>query len=191
MVDKPIAAGKSSFNMIDQEKFFSELDLSGAPVLLDAACGAGAYSLALAARMRKGGTIHAVDLWQEGIETLAREIAAKGIRNLHPAVADIGRNIPLDNASVDLCLMATVFHDLVEDHTDQGAIREIKRVLKKKDGLLYVIEFRKIEGPPGPPLRIRLSPLELEKAVMPHHFSPVRTIDVGEFTYLSIFRSEQ
>jgi ubiquinone/menaquinone biosynthesis C-methylase UbiE len=190
MAEKPIAAGKSSFNLIDQEKFFSEIDLSGARVLLDAACGAGAYSLALAAHMQRGGTIHAVDLWQEGIETLSREIEARGIRNLRPAVADIARNIPLNKASVDLCLMATVFHDLVEDHTDRGALREIKRVLKK-DGLLYVIEFRKIEGPPGPPLKIRLSPLELENALKPYHFSPVRTIDVGEFTYLSIFRSEQ
>ena len=188
MSDKPIAAGKSSFNLIDQEKFFSEIDLSDAEVILDAACGAGVYSLALALRPSESRTIYAVDLWKEGIEGLSREIEARGIRNVHPAVADIGRNIPMDNASVDLCLLATVFHDFVEDHTDQGALREIKRVLKM-DGLLFVVEFKKIEGPPGPPLSIRLSPLELEQALTRHRFLLLKTIDLGEFTYLSIFRS--
>ncbi len=94
----------------------------------------------------------------------------------------------MDTASVDLCLLATVFHDLVEDHTEQGALREIKRVLKT-DGLLFVVEFKKIEGPPGPPQSIRLSPLELEQALARHRFLHQKTIDLGAFTYLSIFRS--
>ncbi len=188
MSNKPIAAGKSSFNLIDQERLFSEIDQSGAQVLLDAASGAGAYALALAIRQGTRRTIYAVDLWKEGIDELSRKIEARGIRNVHPAVADIGRNIPMDNASVDLCLLATVFHDLVEGHTDQGALGEIKRVLKR-DGLLFVVEFKKIEGPPGPPQSIRLSPLELEQALARYRFLHQKTIDLGEFTYLSIFRS--
>ncbi len=156
---------------------------------MDAACGAGAYSLALAAERVEGRTIYAVDLWKEGIDSLTREIRARGITTVHPALADISRHIPLDDASVDLCLMATVFHDLVEDRTDRGALREIKRVLKK-DALFYVIEFKKVDGPPGPPRSIRFSPHELEQALTPHRFEPLRTTDLGEFIYLSIFRSK-
>lgn len=188
MSERPIAAGKSSFSLIDQERLFSEIGLSSARVLLDAACGAGDYALALAVRLGESRTLYAVDLWKEGIDELSRAVEARGIRNVHPAVADISRNIPMDNTSVDLCLLATAFHDLVEVHADQGALREIKRVLKK-DGLLFVVEFKKIEGPPGPPLSIRLSPRELEQALASHRFMLLKTIDLGEFTYLSIFRS--
>ena len=190
MPDKPIAAGKSSFSLIDQGRLFAELTLRPGTVLLDAACGAGAYSLAIADRMGPGGKIFAMDLWREGIEALSQEIAARGIRNIEPAAADISRTIPLDDASVDLCLLATVFHDLVEDGTEQGALREIRRVLKK-GGLLFVIEFKKIEAPPGPPLRIRFSPTELEQALLPHGLERVKTVDLGEFTYLSVFRTRR
>jgi ubiquinone/menaquinone biosynthesis C-methylase UbiE len=188
MTDSPIAAGKSSFNLIDHEVLFAEMALQPDMVFLDAACGAGAYSLALADRMGQTGKLYAVDLWSDGIATLSREIAYRGIRTIEPAVADISKHIPVDNASVDVCLLATAFHDLVEDHTDQGALREIKRVLKQ-EGLLLVIEFKKIEGPPGPPLRIRLSPDELEQALAPHRFVCIKTVDAGPFTYLSLFRN--
>ncbi len=188
MDNKPIAAGKSSFGLIDQGKFFAELSLGPDTIYLDAACGAGAYALAVAPRITGSGKIYGVDLWNEGIETLSREIASRGIRNIETFVADIGRKIPLDAASVDVCLLATVFHDLVEDHTDQGALREIKRVLKR-NGLLFVIEFKKIEPPPGPPLTIRISPAELEQAYLPHRFECVKTVDLGPFNYLSVFRN--
>ena len=46
MTEKPIAAGKSSFNLVDSKKLFSELRLKENTTLLDLACGSGAYSIA-------------------------------------------------------------------------------------------------------------------------------------------------
>jgi len=47
MHDKPIAAGKSSFGLIDFAKLTEVLEIEAGITFLDVACGVSAYSLAL------------------------------------------------------------------------------------------------------------------------------------------------
>lgn len=188
MAEEPIAAGKSSFELIEPVKLFSELQLRKGTVLLDVACGRGLYSLAASEHIGEQGKIYAVDLWKEGIDSLKSEAAARQITNIQASVADVNKHIPVADRSIDVCLMATVVHDLVEDHTEKGTLREVKRVLKP-GGMLAVIEFIKIDGPPGPPVQIRLSPHELERIVLPYDFTLIKTAEIGPFNYLSIFRN--
>jgi ubiquinone/menaquinone biosynthesis C-methylase UbiE len=82
--------------------------------------------------------------------------------------------------------MATVLHDLIEDKTDDGTLRGVKRVLKPQ-GQLVIIEFHKVKGPLGPPIRIRISPEEVEKRLHLYNFQIVKTMDIGPYHYLSIF----
>ena len=65
----PTGAGKSSFELIDTDAFFGELELRAGMTVLDLACGRGAYSLALSERVGPNGTVFAVDLWEDGIAT--------------------------------------------------------------------------------------------------------------------------
>ena len=189
MSQKPIAAGKSSFDLVDRQTLFKALEPSQARSVLNCCCGWGAYALPIARLLSPGATLHAVDLWAEGIERLKEEASREGLHNVTALVADVGKSIPLDDDSVDLCLVATALHDLIQDGTHQGAIREIKRDLRP-DGRLAVTEFKKKEGPPGPPLSIRLSPRELEEILGAHGLLPEDTqgLTLGEHTYLSIFR---
>ncbi|MCL4473044.1 MAG: class I SAM-dependent methyltransferase [Actinobacteria bacterium] len=187
MNDKPIAAGKSSFEVVDSAAVLAELELDQGPVMADIACGIGNYSLAAARKMAPGGKIHAFDLWREGIEELNRRIVAEGVTNLTAAVADASKHIPLADDSVDVCLIATALHDLIEDHTGEGAVREIARVLKP-GGRLVIVEFKKVEGSPGPPLHIRLSPGQLDEFVEPFGFEKQHTTDAGPHTYLTKYR---
>ena len=130
MSHKPIAAGKSSFDLIDFAAFMSVLDLSGEIVLLDVACGVGNYTIEIARQVREQGTVHALDLWEEGIAKLRLRAGSLGLENIETAIGDVSKTIPLDNDSVDICLMATVLHDLIEDDTHEGALAEVVRVLK-------------------------------------------------------------
>ena len=163
--DKPTGAGKSSFELIDSAKFFRELNLKKGITFLDVACGRGDYSLAAADIIGKEGQIYAVDLWEEGISILEKEAASKGIQNIRAFISQVGQNIPVENDCVDVCLLATVLHDLVGDNVDQGAMREIARAIKP-EGILAVVEFKKKEGPPGPPKPVRLSPEEVVKIIL-------------------------
>jgi ubiquinone/menaquinone biosynthesis C-methylase UbiE len=187
MTNHPIAAGKSSFDLIDPDRLFAALKLRKGTVLLDVGCGAGSYTLAAAERIGTGGAIYAVDLWQEGIDALTREIGLRRNSNIHPFVADVGKRIPVADGSVDLCLMATVLHDFIADGSAEGALREVKRTLKP-EGRLAVVEFEKVEGPPGPPRAIRLSPEELDAVLVPRGFHLLETTALGPYNYLSVYR---
>lgn len=186
---KPPGAGKSSFDLIEPEKLLAELQLPKNITFLDLGCGAGNYTLAVAEVLGKHGVVVALDLWQPGIEALEERATAAGRQNIRALLADISKIVPLGDSSVDVCLMATVLHDLVEFAMADGALQEAHRVLKP-GATLAVVEFDKIEGPPGPPLQIRLTPEEVENLVAPYGFKKSRTARVGPYNYLILFTKE-
>ncbi|MHB0867034.1 MAG: class I SAM-dependent methyltransferase [Thermoleophilia bacterium] len=186
MDKKPIAAGKSAFDIVDTDAVFAELELRPDTVLLDVASGVGNYALPAAKAIGDNGRVYAVDLWREGIDELNRSAEAHGLHNLVAIAADASIKIPLDDHSVDTCLIATALHDLAEVSKAEGALREVARLLKP-GGRLVIVEFNKTAGPPGPPLSVRLSPGELEALVTPFGFELKRTAAAGEYFYLSAF----
>lgn len=180
---KPPGAGKSSFDLIEPARLLSGLPLKPGITFLDLGCGAGNYTMAVAEVIGAQGVVVALDLWPPGIETLEERATAAGRRNIRAVLADISKTIPLGDHSVDVCLMATVLHDLAEFAMEKGALEEAARVLKP-GGVLAIVEFDKVEGPPGPPLRIRLTPQEVENLVVPYGFQKTRLVRVGPFNYL-------
>ncbi len=184
-MDKPIGAGRSSFELIDATLLLRTLNLREGMVFLDLACGEGYYAIAVAEVIGEKGRVYAVDLWEEGITHLRKEVSARGLKNIKAMVADVSKKIPLDDKEVDLCLMATVLHDLIQMKAHEGTLREVRRVLKP-EGILAIVEFKKIDGPPGPPLHIRLSPGEVERMLDAHGFKKKWTQpqQVGPYNYL-------
>ncbi len=63
---------------------------------------------------------HNGQIWAEGIEMLIAEVKKREVNTIHANVADISRRMPLETSTMDICLMTTVLHDLIEDNTDQG-----------------------------------------------------------------------
>jgi ubiquinone/menaquinone biosynthesis C-methylase UbiE len=186
MSHKPIAAGKSSFDLIDFATFLSTVDLSGEIVLVDVACGIGNYAIEIARQIRAAGRVHAFDLWEEGIAKLKLKAGSLGLENIEGTVCDVSKKIPLETDTVDICLMATVLHDLIADGTHHGTLEEIVRVLKPA-GRLAVVEFKKMPGPPGPPEKVRLSPEDLLQILQPLGFQYGDTVELGAVIYLSLF----
>lgn len=182
MKDKPVAAGKSSFDLIDTEKTFAIIDVKPDSSFLDLACGAGKYSIEIANRIGEKGTVYAVDLWQEGIEALKQEINIKSIMNIKAILADISNKLPLEESSIDSCLMATIIHDLSESD-QKSAIKEVVRLVKP-GGMLNIIEFKKIDKGPGPPIDIRMDEEQIEALVTPYGFEKVIGSEIGAFNYL-------
>ena len=186
--NKPTGAGKSSFDLIDVDAFYRELDLKAGITFLDVACGRGAYCLKASEIVGSAGTVYAVDLWPEGIEQLKVSAVEKNALNINAFVSDAGRHIPVDDQVVDVCLMATVLHDFVDDQISEEVLQEIVRVMKP-DGMLAIVEFKKIDGPPGPPVHIRLSPEAVGDMLAPYGFAKIKLTDVGPFNYLMLFHN--
>ena len=182
MSDKPVAAGKSSFDLINTEVMFAIIDLRPHSTFLDLACGVGNYSVEIASRIGDKGTVYAVDLWQEGIAALNQKISVNGIKNIKTRVADMTTRLPFEENSVDSCLLATVLHDLPAGG-QKSAIEEVARLLIP-GGMLNILEFKKIEKGPGPPLRIRMDEQDVDSLVTKYGFTKVAGGDAGEFNYL-------
>ena len=95
--------------------------------------------------------------------------------------------MPLETGVIDVCLMADVLHGFLANGEVEGVMREIARVIKKA-GTLAVVDFKNVDGPPGPPLSIRLSPEEVEKMVSPYGFENMTILDIGPHHYEVILR---
>jgi ubiquinone/menaquinone biosynthesis C-methylase UbiE len=184
--ESPPGAGRSSFELLDSGKVFRELNLKPGGIFLDMACGRGEYAIAASEAIRDEGTVYAVDLWQEGIAALREQASVKGIKSIRPVIADVSKRTPIEDQSVDVCLISTALHDFVLANTADEALREVARVLRQQ-GSLAILEFKKMDGPPGPPITSRLAPDEVENIVRPHGFERKRFIEVGPYNYLITF----
>lgn len=182
----PTSAGLSSFNLLDERRLFAALALRPGMTMLDLGCGLGNYAIAASPYVGGQGIIHALDLWEEGIETLAVRAEIGRLTNIRAGVANAGAPLPLAAQSIDLCLMATIIHILVQEGVIQKTLAEVRRVLKP-GGTLAVVEFHKVEGPPGPPRAWRLTPSELEILLAPFGLCGSACEDVGPTNYLSLF----
>jgi ubiquinone/menaquinone biosynthesis C-methylase UbiE len=183
--NKPPGAGKSSFDLVDPQAVFHALGLTGSTVFLDLGCGPGDYLLAAANRIGPEGKLYGVDAWEEGVHRLRKKILGKGFNNIQVLLSDVTKSVPLPDSSVDICLMGTVLHDFARDGGEQGALRETARMLKV-GGIFGIVEFKKIDGPPGPPIHIRLSREEVESLIKPFGFTPTGIVDTGPFTYMIV-----
>ena len=186
MRDKPTGAGRSTFDLVDASRLFAEVGLSEGPVLLDVGCGLGDYVLAAARHVTGSGKAYAIDLWDDAVDALKSQLRASGTQNLDARVADVSEHIPVDDDAIDIVLMVAVLHDLLREDRHDAAVKEITRVLAPA-GTVAVVEFEKQEGPPGPPIDVRLASKEVERILHPHGLQLLKMGEVGPHHYLSIF----
>lgn len=178
-------SGKSSFDLVDHELVFRELGLARSKVFLDIGCGYGDYVIAAAEIIGPHGIAYGIDGWDEGIHVLKKRIQEKQLINVQAFVASVAERLPLSDQTVDICFIATALHDFMRHGAAYSALREVSRVLKL-NGTFGIVEFKKMEGPPGPPVHIRLSPEETGTLIAKFGFQRTKTLDVGPYTYLII-----
>lgn len=171
--------------MHDSKAVFDALALKQGDRFLDLGCGPGDYAVAAARIVGPSGEVAAMDKWEYIIDGLRETASSMGLQNICAIVADIAENLPVEDRSVDLCLVATVLHIFGLPAAEKTLFREIRRVLKPS-GRLAVVECKKEEQPFGPPLHRRISPRELENSLIPLGFDRIDSRDLG-YTYLMQF----
>lgn len=176
----------SSFNMHNSESVFQSMKIEKESIFVDLGCGAGEYSIYASKIIGNKGQVYAIDVSQEILHKLSGIILQQKIYNIELIRADICQNIPLKENSVDQCLLATVMHAQKFAQEHANLFSEIARILKP-NGQLTLIECKKEEMPFGPPLRMRISPSELEKEMATYYFQKTAYIDLG-YNYMMTFK---
>jgi len=186
MADKKhghIHHSKSTSDILSADRVLKAAGLKSDDVFLDAGCGDGFISFTASSTVGEEGKVYAMDVYPESIAVVKNEIKEKGINNIEAFVADLTEKIPLVDDSIDLCVMANVLHGFVENQEVGPVMKEISRVIKP-GGIFAVVEFKKIEGPPGPPFNVRIAPQDVEDVVTPYGFEAVKMDIVGDYHYL-------
>lgn len=75
-----------------------------------------------------------------------------------------------------------MFH-IFSDQQVTGFVREAQRLLRP-GGILAIVNIKKEEPPFGPPMELRVSPMELRRKLP---FTPLTLIDVARFFYMQLF----
>jgi ubiquinone/menaquinone biosynthesis C-methylase UbiE len=180
--ERHVHSGKSSKAYLDADKVLKETGLKSGDVFLEIGSGEGYLSIAASRIVGENGIVYALDSYDESIKKLREHIRREKINNLEAIVADATKKIPLGNGIVDICLMANVLHGFADDEEIAGVMHEIARVTKT-GGIFAVVDLKKIEGPPGPPISIRLAPDEVIKKLSKYSFRPTRVADLGPYHY--------
>ena len=140
-------------SFFDPEKVLSMLQLTEeCGDVVDFGCGYGTFSIAAARRIR--GTVFALDMDAQMLESTRANAAAKGIVNIHFRLRDFAADgSGLADGSVDYALLFNILHG--EQPVD--LLRETHRVLRS-GGRLGIIHWnRDPQTPRGPPMSIRPS----------------------------------
>lgn len=174
---------KSTRDILSADKVLKAAGLKSGDIFLDAGCGDGFISFAASSIVGDEGKVYAIDVYPESIVAVKEEIKEKDVNNIEADLADLTEKIPLDDDSIDLCVMANVMHGFVENKEVKPVMVELGRVIKP-EGIFAVVEFKKAEGIPGPPLDVKVAPNDLNDILTPYGFKSVEVDDVGEYHYL-------
>ena len=182
---KHIHHGRSSKEIIDSSRVLKAIELKEGDILLDAGSGDGYMSLAASEVVGEKGEVYSVDIYEESMNILIKEIEIKNIRNIMPIIADISKKLPIKDGTVDICYMANVLHGFVENGNVDRVMREVKRIIRPK-GIFAIVEFKKVPNTPGPPMNVRITPKIITKIVEKHSMTFKKVEEVGDYHYAVI-----
>ncbi len=149
----------------DQHELIQWFGIVRGSIVADIGCGTGFSAIPMAARVGEKGKVYACDLSAEMIEAVRNKIEKWKIENIVPLVSEENRT-PINDHAIDFILLSMVIHELESPH---AFFFEMKRILKR-GGRIGIIDWKKAESPPGPPMGERLSLAEIKELLVNEGF---------------------
>lgn len=128
------------------EVFLPHLDLPPFPVVADIGTGTGFYLPVLSRLAGPAGMVWALDAQPEAVRLAERKARDLGLRNVE-VVPSSEESLPLPDASIDLALLAFVFHELEQPGP---LFADLARVLRP-GGTVGIAEWNTADRDQGPP----------------------------------------
>lgn len=175
--------GKTSKDILSAEEVIEAADINEGDVFLDAGCGDGYISLEASKVVGDQGMVYALDVYSESIETVKNEIEKNNLNNVETILADMTKEIPVDESSVDKIIMANVLHGFVESEEVDAVMNNITKAFKS-GGIFTVVEFRKVKSERGPPYNVRLAPSDVSEILEEYGFSVIANNEIGKYHYI-------
>ena len=180
--------GKSTESLINAKKVLQQIEINQNFSILDLGCGSGYFSIQAAKNfINETGIIYAIDIHEESINKLKNKFSKMELSNIKPIIADVTEGLPVEEKSIDFCIIANVLHGFVVNGETEMVLDNLEHVLKK-NALVAVIEFKKSKLVPGPPIDERLSRFDAMKLMTLRPFKFIKNIKVGLLHYGLLFK---
>jgi len=135
------------------------LRIAKGATVADVGAGAGYFTWRLAQRVGPAGRVLAVDIQQQMLDLIARDVRRRRLSNVE-TILGTDRDPHLPEGAVDLVLIANAYHEFT---APQEMMKAVLRSLKP-DGRVVVVEYgeEKDEGPTAGLYTMRLDDLRSE-----------------------------
>ena len=149
----------------------------------DIGVGTGYFARRISRVVGTKGTVYGVDIQQEMLDLLTRNLKNAGIKNVEGVLGTISNpNLPAN--TIDLALMVDVYHEFSHPYE---MMQNICKALKT-GGRIAFVEYR-MEDPKVPiKLLHKMSQLQVLKEATPHPLEWVETISVLPRQHIIIFK---
>ena len=124
-------------------ELIEKLAINPNDVAVDFGCGPGYYTIELAKKAKRAV---AVDLSSEMLKKAQNKAEKAGVMNIQFLQSN-GTNIQLEDSSVDIILLVTVYHEVGES---EAVLKEFNRILKPESKLIIVEVIKKGIFPGAP-----------------------------------------
>lgn len=170
---------------IDTRKLVAALGVTPGMQTADLGCGSGYFSLDLARAVGAAGSVAAVDVMLEPLQSVQTKAEALGLGNIRTVRADleVAGGTGINDHSIDLSLLSNV---LFQSQKKENIIREAVRILKP-GGKLVIMDWRKGVSGFGPPDAMRTSKEEFQRMAEAEGVKLDREVEAGKFYVLLIF----
>ena len=170
------------------EQVMDALYIGEGSIVAEVGAGGGWFTIRLARRVGRHGTVYAEDIQRLMIEAIQRRVQREGLTNVKPVLGTSADPFPgLAPGTLDAVLIVDAFHEMAEPVV---LLRNVARALKPQ-GRIGIIDYREGEGGPGPPPEDRVPPSAIVAAAKDAGLLPA--VPAGEekfltYQYFLIFR---
>jgi len=126
-------------------ELLDKLEIKSTDVVMDFGCGPGYYTFEIAKRAKQA---IAVDISGDMLKKVQAKATKTNTKNIQFVQSD-GKNIQVENQSVDTVLLVTVYHEI---HDHEAVLKQFNRILKP-DGKLVIVEAVKKSRFAGAPVQ--------------------------------------
>ena len=166
---------------LDPEAVIKQLGDMSSNKIADFGCGTGYFSIAIAKKIGDDGTVYALDILAQRLESVESQARIQGLNNIITKRVNVEKpgGSGLDDESVDWVVMK----DVLFQNQDKGSmIVEAKRVLKK-GGQMLIIEWNTNDDSIGPEKELRIAKTDLLSITEKAELELVKEVTVGDFHY--------
>lgn len=173
-------------SFVRPEEIVKNFELDPGMVVADFGCGSGHYSISAARLVGNSGTVYAIDVQKELLQSVKSQAKIRNLKNIEIILANL--EIPgasrLADGSVDFVIISNI---LFQAENREAVVKEVCRVLKNH-GEAAVIEWGKENEKIGPPMEKRIKKEDAQALFFNEGFKLEKEFSAGEHHYGLIFK---